>query len=304
VDYAPLPSMSMSPALQRSLHWVGSGLALTGIAFVAFRLYEYWGSLALSQITPVAWIAMAGLAMLYGTANLLLALAWWHLLAQFGVQVTRLWSIRVYGVCQLAKYVPGNIFHLAGRQAIGMAAGVSSGALAKSTFWELSLIALGGMLYGWLALPLLTPGLPPIASIILLLGTAWVVAYLLYRFIGSQVSVSFGWHMLFLAVSGGIFVTLLDVIVRNSELHAQAWPLIGGAYVVAWLVGLVTPGAPAGVGVRELILLLLIKGLVTDADLLMAVLLGRIVTVVGDLLFFMASFLIPAERCLLEKNHE
>lgn len=306
MDYAPLPSMSlsMSLALQRTLHWVGSGLALTGIAFVALRLHEYWGSLALSQITPVAWVAVAGLAMLYGMANLLLALAWWQLLAQFGVQVTRLWSIRVYGVSQLAKYVPGNIFHLAGRQAIGMAAGASSGALARSTLWELSLIALGGMLYGWLVLPLLTPGFPSLASIILLLGTVWVVAYLLCRFIGSQVSVSFGWQMLFLAVSGGVFVTLLDVIVRSSELHPQTWLLIGGAYVVAWLVGLVTPGAPAGVGVRELILLLLLKGLVTDADLLMAVLLGRIVTVVGDLLFFMASFLIPAKLCLLEKNHE
>jgi glycosyltransferase 2 family protein len=296
--------MSMSPALQRTLHWIGSGLALTGIAFVALRLHEYWGSLALSQIAPVAWITMAGLATLYGIANLLLALAWWKLLAQFGVQVTRLWSIRVYGVSQLAKYVPGNIFHLAGRQAIGMAAGASSGALAKSTLWELSLIALGGMLYGCLALPLLTPGFPPLASIILLLGGVWVVAYLLCRFIGSAVSVSFGWQMLFLAVSGSLFVTLLHVIARSSELHPQNWLLIGGAYVVAWLGGLVTPGAPAGVGVRELILLLLLKGLVTDADLLMAVLLGRIVTVVGDLLFFMASFLIPVKLCLLEKNYE
>ena len=27
-----------------------------------------------------------------------------------------------------------------------------------------------------------------------------------------------------------------------------------GAYVIAWLAGLVTPGAPAGVGVRELVM--------------------------------------------------
>jgi glycosyltransferase 2 family protein len=306
VDYAFLPStwLSMRPAVQRTLHWVGSGLALIGVAFVALRVREYWGSLDLSQITPVAWGAMTGLAMLYGVTNLLLALAWWQLLAELGVQVTRLWSIRVYGISQLAKYVPGNIFHLAGRQAIGMAAGASGGTLAKSTLWELGLIALAGMVYGWLVLPLLAPGFPSLASISLLLGTVWVVAYLLRRFIGSKVSASFGWQTLSLAVSGSVFVTLLDVIVRSSELRPQTWLVIGGAYIVAWLGGLVTPGAPAGVGVRELILFLLLKGLVTDADLLRAVLLARLVTVIGDLLFFMASFLIPADLCFLKHNYE
>lgn len=64
---------------------------------------------------------------------------------------------------------------------------------------------------------------------------------------------------------------------------------------------MVTPGAPAGVGVRELVLLLLLKGLAADTDLIMAVLLGRLVTVIGDLLFFMATFLIPTKLCVLEK---
>jgi glycosyltransferase 2 family protein len=305
VDHAPLSStrLSMNPILQRALRWVGSGLALIGIAFVTLRLHEHWGGLDLSQMTPSSWTSLIGLALLYGLANLLLALAWWHLLTQFGVQATRLWSIRVYGISQLAKYVPGNIFHLAGRQAIGMAAGASSGALAKSAFWELGLIAIAGILYGWLVLPLLASGFSSLLSIILLLGTAWFLAYLLRRFVGPQVAASFGWHMLFLAVTGGVFVTLLGVIVGSSELHMQTWLLIGGAYVVAWLAGLVTPGAPAGVGVRELVLLLLLKGFVADADLLMAVLLGRLVTVAGDSLFFVAAFLIPVKICVLERKY-
>ena len=58
-----------------------------------------------------------------------------------------------------------------------------------------------------------------------------------------------------------------------------------GAYVLAWLAGLVTPGAPAGVGVRELVLLALLKGSVGQTELLLAVLLGRLVTVGGDVAF-------------------
>lgn len=294
----------MTAALRRILHWVGSGLALLGSGFVALRLHEYWGSRDLSYITAMAWVAVFGLAALYGLANILLALAWQQLLAKSGVHVTRLWSIRAYGVSQLAKYVPGNIFHIAGRQAIGMSAGISAGALAKSTVWELALIVLAAMLYGWLIFPLLLPGLPAVATITLLLGTVWIVAFLLRRSIGSQVSVSFSWQVLFLAISASVFVILLDVIVHSSELHYQTWPVIAGAYIVAWLGGLVTPGAPAGLGVRELILLLLLKDLVSDADLLMAVVLGRIVTVAGDLVFFGAAFFISSKNVYVKNQYE
>jgi glycosyltransferase 2 family protein len=52
-----------------------------------------------------------------------------------------------------------------------------------------------------------------------------------------------------------------------------------------------------------MILLLLLKGIVAEMDLLLAVLLGRLVTVVGDLLFFVAASLIPAKLCAFEKKH-
>jgi uncharacterized membrane protein YbhN (UPF0104 family) len=286
---------------RQALHWIGSGLALIGIVFVAIRLNEYWGSQDLSHISPVTWAAIGSLAVFYGSANILLALAWRQLLAQFGPHVTRMWAIRVYGVSQLAKYVPGNIFHIAGRQAIGMSAGLSGTALAKSTFWELSLLATTGMLYGWLVLPLLLPKLPLIASSALLLGSVWALAYLLRRVIGLQASLCFKLQMIFLAISAGVFTALLGVVVPSTEYHPQTWLFIGGAYVVAWLVGLVTPGAPAGVGVRELVLLFLLKNFVVESDLIVTVLLGRMVTVMGDVLFFSAAFFLPAKKVFVEK---
>ena len=155
----------MSPTLRRVLHWGGSGLALIGVVFVGFRLHSYWLDLDLSRVTPLAWSFIAVLSVIYGAANLLLALAWWHLLRHLGASATRLGSIRIYGMSQLAKYVPGNIFHLAGRQALGMAAGISAGVLAKSTIWELGSIAVAGALFGWMILPLLSPGFPEAASV-------------------------------------------------------------------------------------------------------------------------------------------
>lgn len=293
----------MNKNLRRLLDWFGSGLALTGIVFVAFRIKDYYSRISFSQITPADWVSIFGLALLYGLANLLLATAWRQLLVQFGVYVTRLWSIRTYGVSQLAKYIPGNIFHLAGRQAIGMSAGVSGGVLVKTTVWELGLLAVAGALYGWMVLPLLLPGFSLLLSMILLASTALLVSYLLHQIIGPEIAVSFFMEMLFLAVSGGVFASLLDLIADGSEIQMQTGLLIGGSYIVAWLAGLLTPGAPAGVGIREMVLLLLLKGFVVETDLLMAVLIGRLITVGGDFLFFVSASLIPVRLCILE-NHD
>ena len=293
----PSQKLSIKSNLRQKLHWLGSAFALAGIIFVVIRMRTYWLELDFSKVTPQVWLAIGTLAIVYGLANILLASAWRHLLIHLGAPVSRLWSIRIYGISQLAKYLPGNIFHLAGRQALGMAAGLPTRALAKSTFWELGLIVLTAALFSSLVLPVFLPSFSVILCVPILLMSACVLAAVLRKFGGPETVRAFFCQGIFLAISAGIFTMLVGVISVNQAIPAQLWPTIGGAYIVAWLAGLITPGAPAGVGVREMILLLLLKGAVQEADLLMAILLGRLVTVTGDLLFFVgASFLQPKAK--------
>jgi Uncharacterised protein family (UPF0104). len=287
---------------RRAIHLIGSGLALVGIIFLGLRLYSYWIDLDFSHFTRATWIVIVSLILLYSLANVLLSFAWRSLLTQFGIRVTCWWSMKIYGMSQIAKYIPGNIFHLAGRQAMGMAAGVPAVVLAKSVTWELGLIAVAGSIYSCLVIPLLFK-IPWVGSLILFFMTVLVIAYLLFRFVGIQVAVSLGWQMFFLAISAGIFTYLLSVVSSRLDLGVQIWLSIGGAYIVAWLVGLVTPGAPAGVGIRELILLLLLKHIVIESDLIMTVLLGRMITVIGDFLFFVVSVLTPSRHYISGKNY-
>lgn len=282
----------MRPILKRGLHWGGSALAIVGTIFVVLRLRDYSAEIDFSRFGMVKWSAVVGLALIYGLANLMLALAWWNLLGKFGASTSRRLAVKVYGFSQLAKYVPGNIFHLAGRQAMGMAAGVPGWSLVKSAIWELGLISSAGGLFGLLTLPLLLPSLPATASTWLFVAVIGVAAALLWRFFGPLVARAFGWQVGFLAISGILFVGLLEFVSRVPLTGAGAWLALVGAYVLAWLGGLVTPGAPAGVGVRELVLLFLLGGIVSETDLLLAVVLGRLVTVTGDLLFFAAASLV------------
>lgn len=293
--------MRISPTQRRLLYWCGSFFALIGVFFVGFRLHSYSFELDLSRMTPVVWVFISLLSIVYGSANLLLAKAWWRILQHFSLSVSYSDSVRIFGISQLAKYVPGNIFHLAGRQALGMAAGLTPMALAKSTVWELGLIAVAGAQFAWLILPMIEAYFHQAISIFLLLGTASLTGIVLYGRFDRHVAYAFLWQLLFMIVSGSIFTALLIFISVGEGLTVWLWLAIGGAYIVAWLVGLVTPGAPAGVGIREFILLYSLNGVVGEVDLLMAVLLGRLVTVVGDLLFFVCAHAVPAQTLKVEK---
>lgn len=267
-------------------------MAIVGIIFVALRLHDYSTAIDFARFDMAAWSVVATLALIYGLSNLMLCLAWWNLLGQFGASISRRWAIRAYGMSQIAKYVPGNIFHLAGRQAMGMAVGLSGWSLAKSAVWELGLISATGSLFGLLALPLMVPGLTVTTSTGLFAPVIGIVFVLLWRLIGLPIARAYGWYTVFLTISALLFIALIKLlVVETNGQVAVSWLPLGGAYVLAWLAGLITPGAPAGVGVRELVLLFVLKGVVSEADLLLAVVLGRLVTVAGDLLFFIVSSL-------------
>jgi hypothetical protein len=281
-------SITMSTGTRRTLSWVGSCLAILGVLFVGFRLHSYWLELDPTRVTLLGWVAIAALSFVYSAANFLLAIAWWHLLQFLGATATRIISIRIYGISQLAKYLPGNIFHLAGRQVLGMAENIAGWILIKSSIFELFLIAIAGSIFGWLALPLIWSGFHESAGLFLLVGNIIIVAFVLAYFIGQQTMWAFMWQILFLFTSGGIFVVLLNITSGFESLSATQSLTIGAAFIIAWLAGLVTPGAPAGIGIREFVLLFLLKSIVSDSELLLTILISRIVTVFGDIWFYLA----------------
>ena len=265
--------------------WAGSGLSLIAIVFVMVKLKEYSGDLDVSLIKHLLRPLVA-LSIVYGVANLIMVLSWKNILQHLGVSVSTRWATGVYGTSQLAKYIPGNIFHFLSRQAMGAEAGVPAMPLVKSTLWELGVFAIAGSLAILLVLPNLYQDQCSGLSIVLFVLVSVIAMWISQRWFSRWVAHALGWDILFLCVSGLVFVAVLSLF---TTVPATAVILIGGSYVLAWLAGLVTPGAPAGVGIREVVLLALLHPLVSEADLLPAVLAGRVVTVVGDFLFYLIA---------------
>ncbi|MGB3865115.1 MAG: hypothetical protein WBA29_05745 [Xanthobacteraceae bacterium] len=278
----------MSPDARKWLNRIGALLGLAGAAFVGLRLTHYAGEIDAKRIGAGGYLGLTVLALIYGASNVLLALAWWRLLHRLGVSVTRGWALRTYAVSQLAKYVPGNIFQFAGRQAIGVAAGIGNVPLAKSTALELALIAAGGALFAPLIIPLLVERPNVVAvSVVVFMALAGLALWLARRLGGAALGAAALYYLAFLALSGAVFAATFRI--AGGALSGAGLPGIVGAYVLAWLAGLVTPGAPAGIGVREAVLLFLLAGFAAPPTILLAVVIGRAVTVLGDLGFYLVG---------------
>ena len=273
------------PLLKRVLHWVGGGLGLVGAIFVIIRLLEHADELDFSRFGTGAWAGIGFFAVLYGLANILLASAWWYILRSFGVSVARIWAVRTFAVSQLAKYVPGNLLHLAARQGLGIAAGLPAGMLAKSLLWEIIILSVTAAVFGLLTLTLLwRDGL--LVFVLIFVSAMFLLIVSIRRWFGVELEKALVYHAGFLLLYGIGFVGTLGIVAGKESMVADLLLVYMGAYLVAWLAGFLTPGAPAGAGIREVALMYLLGGSVPEADLLLAVAMSRVITIAGDLGFF------------------
>ena len=263
---------------------LGTVFSIFGVIFVVIRFTNYIDSINLLRFRYIDWVAFAFLALIYAFDNLALVIAWRNIVKFLGTKIPFSQAIYIYGMSQLAKYVPGNIFHLAGRQALGMAAGLPGWVLVKSSVLELGLIALVGALFGLLVLPLWLKGFSIVVAFLLFAFTFISITFMVRHYISKDIGSALCWQMFFLLLSGLIFVGILYILSLNMLSIKMILGFVG-AFIIAWLAGLVTPGAPAGVGVRELVLIFFLKDIINEADLLLAVIIGRLITIMGDFVF-------------------
>jgi uncharacterized membrane protein YbhN (UPF0104 family) len=282
---------SIVKVLKTSINSIGTVLAIAGVIFVSLKLKQYWQADSINHVSVSSWMVIGMLSICYAGANIFLVIAWKNILEHYNLRVASRWAFQAYGISQLAKYVPGNIFHIAGRQAIAMAAGLPGKLVLKSNLLELIMISCGGTLIGWIVLSLLFPNLSLIMALTLLV-CSYIGAILIARlYFSLSLSKAIIYQLLFLLSSAFIFTTILTLLVHGRVLDIPVICTTIGVYTIAWLAGLVMPGAPAGIGIRELVVVYFLSEYIPNAELLLAVLLGRIVTVIGDILFFLAAYL-------------
>lgn len=282
MDLAALPrSLVVTPRWKRYAHGVGSVLALIGVAFVIRQLLRYGSSVDFAALPVGEWVTLAAMVALGVGMNASLGIAWRAALRDSDVHVSLCWAVSTYAITHVARYVPGNVFHYAGRQVVGVAAGLPGRALVRAAVIEVILVSLSGALISLLAAPLVLPELQGAIWQLLVLVLIGCAGALLYRLRGRDIAKVFGLYLFYLALSALTFLVVVAVHAPHGAM-AGSWIAVCAAYVAAWLVGMLTPGAPAGLGVRELIVLFLLGKSMDTPTLLFAVLATRAIAIFAD----------------------
>ena len=172
---------------------------------------------------------------------------------------------------------------------MGLAHGIEGWALVKATGYEHILILLSALPFFLFVLPVFVTGTDPNITLPLFLLSLSILAVTLNGLFGRWLLRAFCLQLGFLFLSATTFIILMAWVDPSTPLSTNEIQLYGGAYVVAWLIGLVTPGAPAGAGVRELVLIGLLEASMTNTGLLTIVILSRLTTLTGDFIFFVLA---------------
>src|SRR5690349_24607933 len=137
----------MTVAARRVLRAIGLLLSTIAVLWIATR-FARRGAFDLLEQESVSkgglGAALVSLAAAYAAAAVLLAFAWWRLIAALasGHRVPATPTMAAYAVSQYGKYLPGNVAHYAIRHAWIRRHGIPHASLGLATILEAALLLL------------------------------------------------------------------------------------------------------------------------------------------------------------------
>ena len=277
------------------------GLALF---FFAKALKDHWQEVTAVQIDAKG---MATLVIAVGVtllAHIWAGCVWTWVLYELNQPVNGSHFVQVYLKTNLAKYLPGNVWHYYGRITAAKTAGVPAGAATLSVLLEPLLMAAAALLVVLLGIQpvamshVTLQGLPLLGLVIVLLGVHPWFLNMVIRFLGrlkskatasSTVDANVGLlryplrpllgELIFIGLRGtGFLLTLLAM----TPLELSQIPLLLGAFSFAWLLGLVIPGAPGGIGVFEVTALTVLEQSFSPGLVISVIALYRLVSILAE----------------------
>ena len=283
-------------------------IILLSFWFIGEKFWEHQNWLRNSALNYELLITIFICSVIYGLSEFLLSFAWRRLLKMCGHKdISANTCNRIYGKSQIAKYIPGNVFHVVGRHILGSQAGIKNIVLAGATIYEILglisisvLIGFGGMIVFGLSNIYFS-----LYQIILILFSTIVITSLItalapylmslrgiilpYRGIWDAViniSKIYVFYFIFFLIAGLLLVIIVNLFLDiNINLIAKLIVI----FSIAWLAGFIIPGAPGGIGVREAVIIFFITPIIGEAQSVAIAIALRFVTLLGDVWFLMIS---------------
>ena len=233
-------------------------------------------------------------------------LAWRSLLRGLGAPLDLHGAVRVFFTGQIGKYIPGTVWAYVAHARLGREHGISaSRTTAASVLFVVAHAATGAVVaglvlpfasgavfqrFGWVALlaPLLLACLHPrlVLPVLRWLHRVLGRGNAPDRVCGVAILRALGW-LTVTWMGYGLSMLLLLAAVTRADTEAVLAPMALGGFALAWTVGFLAAGVlvvtPAGLGVREVALLMVLGSIVQGGGAAAAVvLLSRVVHTLAD----------------------
>ncbi|MGW8435558.1 lysylphosphatidylglycerol synthase domain-containing protein [Nocardiopsis sp. NPDC055879] len=283
--------------------WVRLTLLLVVCACAGVAVHANWNQAREAVAELPLWVLpTAVLAGMLGLAAQMLA--WRSLLAGLGSPLPRTVAARVMFVGQLGKYLPGSVWAFVAQVELARDWNVPRSRGAAATLVAIAVTVAVSLAVAAVALPLSSAeaarrwwwalAAAPVLLACLhprVLGRGIGLAarpFARFREVaeagplrigGGAVAASVGWTLV-AWVPLGAHVWLLTWAVGGNAL-ASIGPAVG-AYALAWTLGLLVVFAPAGLGVREVVLVVALAPVVDAGAALVVAVLSRLVMTVAD----------------------
>ena len=307
-DLKPLPDRKRWPITL--VRVAGASLSVLAVGYVCYRVTTSADALGRDFLVPEFVAAIVVGALAYAGLAVLIGVAWHRLLASTGlVNLPLREALGIFGRSQVLKYLPSNLLHYVGRHAAAYRFGAPHGPLVWASIAETVLVMAAAVLVTalfaqsliaravdelhspyWLRL-----ALPAMAAAALMGATAYLLGRGEQTKTSSLVSLARGsaiacsLYVLFFLANG---VLLAGLVATLPDVRGASPLLLAGIVALAWFAGFIVPGAPAGIGIRELLLTIGLEHIGFGASALSLALAYRIVTMLGDLVLALAAFVL------------
>lgn len=291
---------------KRWAKWIGGALV---VLCLFFFIRQIVGLLAKDGLDLRGSIALFPAAIAsYMAAYLAFGLGWHQLLAALNRKSGYWVDLGVLTSSQFGKYLPGNVGHHVGRVALAAKYGHPTYVVIAAMIVELcavlgamTLLSLPSLGYWIERLDLGTSMLTWYLAAIVAGGLLFIAAAKKFRQAPGLAKLLDAFNLIAsggrrsmlhllvgqLAVVLGIILTTASLGLLDSSaslLSPASFPTLISIFAAAWLLGFLVPGAPAGIGIRELVITEGLAPLVGKEQSILIALLFRILSTLCDLL--------------------
>ncbi|MDA3913411.1 hypothetical protein [Oleiagrimonas sp.] len=303
---------------KKTLNWLGILLAsCAGIYFFSYARHALSGKHLTELVNVHVLLALLVLILLYSLLIPTTVLAWTWLLRAMHQTTSYPRLLAIMATTQFGKYLPGNIAQHIGRVALTRNSGIPLSVTLFSIAYEFLLILVACSHLS--ALTMLWE--PPLALIkwdiskyrlplVILITSGAVLALALAPRAASwlakvraarrgeethvtpcfklNVRTVMACYVTYLVnfFIVGVGLWLVTHALLGTSAHTPSVIFLTGAFAGSWILGFVAPGAPAGLGIREVLLSAWLSGSLPATQIVLVVVALRIATTVGDALNF------------------